>query len=216
VFKVLANSQVNGAIETAAGANHIRIIGMESTIDPNTAGDSPGGAIIHSNINFNKNVGGNSANLAKFIGFDRCYVHGLTNKNNRRGFYWKEKTISSSTAISASSTTFTPTARRSCWLYKDNISDYRACGVAGGGCNGSNATCSLNGVFTGWVFTNNGIMRSAGVGPNYPTGQLWVTSWGSQLVNFNSGLDGNYRIASGSTWKNAATDGKDLGADRQT
>jgi hypothetical protein len=56
-------------------------------------------------------------------------------------------------------------------------------------------------------------MRSAGVGPNYPTGQLWVTSWGPQLVTFNSGLDGNYRVASGSTWKNAATDGKDLGAD---
>jgi hypothetical protein len=99
------------------------------------------------------------------------------------------------------------------FVYKDNISDYRACGVAGGGCNGNDATCSLNGVFTGWVFTNNGIMRSAGVGPNYPSGQLWVTSWGSQLVNFNSGLDGNYRVASGSTWKNAATDGKDLGAD---
>jgi len=56
-------------------------------------------------------------------------------------------------------------------------------------------------------------MRSAGVGPNYPSGQLWVTSWGSQLVDFNSGLDGNYRIASGSTWKNAATNGKDLRAD---
>lgn len=450
MFKVIANSQVDGAIETAAGANHIRIIGMESTVDPNTAADAPGGAIIHSNINFNKNVGGNSANLATFIGFDRCYVHGLTNKNNRRGFYWegednfiidsyisefhdinsdgqaillvtgKRNKILNNTLIAdgenfmwggtglsvsgyvigglefsrnhlykpcswkvnggcggtyggfdwreknlfecktcaqllvfgnyfggttdsqggywpdaqskainikleqnsagpttcdlmedltfyknfgknlhagwdvvgrtvgaqgctnkpdrvlvrdnlfeldattwtpevgASSGTFNatgwslsgtedlqvihntivnanPTQSSTCnsvysdgsmitvgdpvttkwagFVFKDNISDYRACGVAGGGCNGSDGTCSLNGVFTGWIFTNNGIMRSAGVGPNYPSGQLWVTSWGSQLVNFNSGLDGNYRVANGSTWKNAATDGKDLGAD---
>ena len=450
MFKVVANSQVDGAIETAAGANHIRIIGMEFTIDPSTAANAPGGAIIHSNINFNKNVGGNSANLAKFIGFDRSYIHGLTNKNNRRGFYWegednfiidsyisefhdinsdgqaillvtgkrnkvlnntliadgenfmwggtglsvsgyvigglefsrnhmykpcswkvnggcgdtyggfdwREKNLfecktcaqllvfgnyfggttdsqggywpdAQSKAINikleqnsagpttcdlmedltfyknfgknlhagwdvvgrtvpaqsctnkpdrvlvrdnvfeldattwtpevgASSGTFNatgwslsgtedlqvihntvvnanPTQSSTCnsiysdgsmitvgdpvttkwagFVFKDNISDYRACGVAGGGCNGSDGTCSLNGVFTGWVFTNNGIMRSAGVGPNYPSGQLWVTSWGSQLVNFNSGLDGNYRVATGSTWKNAATDSKDLGAD---
>lgn len=99
------------------------------------------------------------------------------------------------------------------FIFRDNISDYRGCGVAGGGANGNDATASLNGVYTGWIFTNNGIMRSAGPGPNYPAGQLWVTSWGPQLVNFNSGLDGNYRVASGSTWKNAGSDGKDVGAD---
>ncbi len=99
------------------------------------------------------------------------------------------------------------------FIFRDNISDYRGCGVAGGGFNGNDATGSLDGVYTGWIFTNNGIMRSAGAGPNYPAGQLWVTSWGPQLVNFNGGLDGNYRVASGSTWKNAASDGKDVGAD---
>ena len=99
------------------------------------------------------------------------------------------------------------------FIFRDNISDYRGCGVAGGGANGNDATASLNGVYTGWIFTNNGIMRSAGPGPNYPTGQIWATSWGPQLVNFNSGLDGNYRVASGSSWKNAASDGKDVGAD---
>jgi len=99
------------------------------------------------------------------------------------------------------------------FIFKDNISDYRGCGVAGGGANGTDATASLNGVYTGWIFTNNGIMRSAGAGPNYPAGQLWETSWGPQLVNFNGGLDGNYRVATGSRWKNAATDGKDVGAD---
>lgn len=99
------------------------------------------------------------------------------------------------------------------FIFRDNISDYRGCGVAGGGANGNDATASLDGVYTGWIFTNNGIMRSAGPGPNYPSGQIWATSWGPQLVNFNSGLDGNYRVASGSSWKNAASDGKDVGAD---
>lgn len=450
MFKVTMNSQVNSAIVTAAGANHIRIIGMEATIDPSTAADAPGGAIIHNVVNFNTNVGGSASNLAKFIGIDRSYIHGLTSKNNRRGVYWegednyiidsyisefhdinsdgqailasttkrgkilnntlisdgenfmwggaglsvpgyvigslefsrnhlykpcswkvnggcggtyggfdwKEKNLfecktcaqllvfgnylggttdsqggywpdAQSKAINiklsqdsagpttcdlmedltfyknfgknlhagvdvvgrttpaqgctnkpdrvllrdnlfeldaatwtpevgASSGSFNatgwnlagtedmqvihntvvnanPTQGSTCgsvyadgsllvvgdpvttkwagFVFKDNISDYRACGVAGGGCNGSDATCSLNGVFTGWVFTNNGIMRSAGAGPNYPSGQLWVTSWGPQLVNFNSGLDGNYRVATGSSWKNGATDGSDVGAD---
>lgn len=59
------------------------------------------------------------------------------------------------------------------------------------------------------------ILRSVGFfsGPNYPSGQIWATSWGPQLVNFNGGLDGNYRVANGSSWKNAASDGKDVGAD---
>jgi len=450
MFKVTQNSQVNSAIVTAAGANHIRIIGMEATIDPSTAADSPGGAIIHNVVNFNANVGGNSANLAKFVGIDRSYIHGLTSKNNRRGVYWegednfiidsyisefhdinsdgqailsvttKRSKILNNTLISdgenfmwggtglsvsgyvigglefarnhmykpcswkvnggcgatyggfdwreknlfecktcaqvltfgnyfggttdsqggywpdaqslainikleqdsagpttcdlmeditiyknfgknlhagvavvgrtvgaqsctnnpdrvlvrdnvfeldastwtpevgASSGTWNATGwnlagtedlqvihntiinanptQGSCipsvfsdgmllmvgdpvttkwagFVFKDNISDYRGCGVAGGGANGTDATASLNGVYTGWVFTNNGIMRSAGAGPNYPSGQLWATSWGPQLVNFNSGLDGNYRVASGSSWDNAATDGSDLGAD---
>jgi hypothetical protein len=450
MFKVTQNSQVNSAIVTAAGANHIRIIGMEATIDPSTASDSPGGAIIHNVVNFNTNVGGSSSNLAKFVGIDRSYIHGLTSKNNRRGVYWegednfiidsyisefhdinsdgqailsvttkrskilnntliadgenfmwggtglsvsgyvigglefarnhlykpcswkvnggcggtyggfdwKEKNLfecktcaqvlafgnyfggttdsqggywpdAQSLAINikleqdsvgpttcdlmeditiyknfgknlhagvavvgrtvgaqsctnnpdrvlirdnvfeldastwtpevgASSGTWNATAwnlagtedlqvihntivnanptQGSCipsvfsdgmllmvgdpvttkwtgFVFKNNIGDYRGCGVAGGGANGNDATASLNGVYTGWVFTNNGIMRSAGAGPNYPSGQIWATSWGSQLVNFNSGLDGNYRVASGSSWKNAATDGSDVGAD---
>jgi len=56
-------------------------------------------------------------------------------------------------------------------------------------------------------------MRTGGAASNWPTGQLWATSWVSQLLNFNRGRDGNYRIANGTTWKNAASDGKDLGAD---
>src|SRR6185503_8249721 len=454
MFKVIANTQVDGAIETAAGANHIRIIGMESTIDPSTASDSPGGAIIHSNINFNKNVGGNAANLAKFIGIDRSYIHGLTTKNNRRGVYWEgedlfiidsqisefhdinsdgqavlavttkrgkilnntlvadgenfmwggtgqsvagyviggiefsrnhlykpctwkvnggcgatyggkdwreknlfeckscaqllvfgnyfggttdsqggywpdaqslavnlkleqnsvapttcdvmeditfyknfgknmhagwavvgrtggtqpstgctnkpERVLLRDNVFELDATTWTPEASASSgswnateyflggtedlqivhntmiaanptqgtcvpslfsdgtlilvgdtdgvtkwagFVFKDNISDYRGCGVAGAGFNGNNAVGSLDAMFTGWVFTKNGIMRTGGDPGHYPTGQIWVTSYTGLFTNFNSGLDGNYRVVNGSAFNNAASDGTNLGAD---
>lgn len=107
----------------------------------------------------------------------------------------------------------TPSVLTDGFVYKDNIADFRGCGVAGGFVNGTDATASLNNVYNTWTFTNNGIMRSAGSCCNFPTGQVWNTSWSPQLVNFNSGLDGNYRVAASSDWHNAATDGTDLGAD---
>ena len=51
--------------------------------------------------------------------------------------------------------------------------------------------------------TNNGIMRAAGAASNWPGTQLWAESWTSRLLNFNSGRDGNYRVATGTNWKNA-------------
>ena len=56
-------------------------------------------------------------------------------------------------------------------------------------------------------------MRAAGAASNWPGTQLWAESWTSRLLNFNSGRDGNYRVATGTNWKNAGGDGKDLGAD---
>ncbi|HKY43050.1 MAG TPA: IPT/TIG domain-containing protein [Pyrinomonadaceae bacterium] len=98
------------------------------------------------------------------------------------------------------------------FVFKDNVTDYRGCGISGsGGINHANN--ALDNHFTGFVVDNNGIMRSAGAASNWPGTQLWATSWTSRLVNFNSGRDGNYRISTGTAWKNAATDGRDLGAD---
>jgi hypothetical protein len=450
MFRVTQNSQVNSAIVSAAGANHIRIIGMEATIDPATAADSPAGAIIHHVVNFNANVGGSAANLAKFIGIDRSYIHGLTTKNNRRGIYWegednfiidsyisefhdinsdgqavlsvtskrtkilnntlisdgenfmwggtglsvpgyvigglefarnhlykpcswkenggcgatyggfdwKEKNLfecktcaqvllfgnyfggttdaqggqwpdAQSKAINIKlsqdsvgpttcelmediaiyknfgknlhagwdvvgrtvpaqgctnkpdrvllrdnvfeldATTWTPEADASSgtwnatgftlagtedlqvihnttinanptqggcipnvfsdgmlllvgdavatkwggFVFKDNITDYRGCGIVGGGFNGNNAINSLDGVYTGWVFTKNGIMRTGGDPGNFPTGNIWVNSYTGLFANFNNGLDGNYRVVNGSSFHNAASDGINLGAD---
>lgn len=99
------------------------------------------------------------------------------------------------------------------FVYRDNIADSRGCGLVGGGFNGNNATGSLNGVYTGWIFTNNGILRSAGPQAGLPSGNVNATNWNTQLVNFNNGRDGNYRVAPGSSWENAASDGTDIGAD---
>jgi hypothetical protein len=104
------------------------------------------------------------------------------------------------------------TPKWSGFVFKDNVIDYRGCGISGSGAI-DNANNALANQFTGFVVTTNGIMRSAGAASNWPTGQVWATSWASQLLNFNSGRDGNYRVANGTTWKNAASDGKDLGAD---
>ena len=104
------------------------------------------------------------------------------------------------------------TPKWSGFVFQDNVIDYRGCGISGSGAI-DNANNALANQFTGFVVTNNGIIRGAGAASNWPGTQIWVTSWTSRLLNFNSGRDGNYRIASGNNWKNAASDGKDLGAD---
>jgi hypothetical protein len=104
------------------------------------------------------------------------------------------------------------TPKWSGFVFKDNIIDYRGCGISGSGAI-NHANNALANQFTGFDVTNNGIMRSGGAASNWPGTQIWATSWSSMLLNFNSGRDGNYRVVSGTTWKSAATDGKDLGAD---
>ena len=78
MFKI-QNSNVDPPIIFAAGSNHIRMIGAEITIDPAALADAPNGANQGGLINFTTNVT-NQASLSKFIGFDRCYVHGLPTK----------------------------------------------------------------------------------------------------------------------------------------
>jgi hypothetical protein len=104
------------------------------------------------------------------------------------------------------------TPKWSGFVFKDNVIDYRGCGISGSGAI-DNANNALANQFTGFDVTNNGIMRGAGAASNWPGTQLWATSWTSRLLNFNSGRDGDYRIATGNNWKNGASDGKDLGAD---
>ncbi len=73
------------------------------------------------------------------------------------------------------------------------------------------ATC-----FTPYTFTHNALIGSPAVfGPAvWPAGNYFPASASTvQFVNYNGGNGGNYQLLSTSPYKNAATDGKDLGAD---
>ena len=97
------------------------------------------------------------------------------------------------------------------------------CGAA----NGSGALGALNGCMgSTWTFSNNALVGSSAPVPGspYPTKpncgagtdctQFTASSWNSVgFVNFNNGNAGEYHLLSTSPYKNAAADGRDLGAD---
>ncbi len=100
-----------------------------------------------------------------------------------------------------------------------------------------NPGCALHGVAgaigtlegcmgTTWTFTNNAIIASKSPAPASPypsTGncgtlssclQFFASDWGTVgFVNYNQGNLGDYHLLSSSPYKNAGTDGRDLGAD---
>jgi Putative Ig domain len=80
---------------------------------------------------------------------------------------------------------------------------------------------SLNACFpTGYSFVDNAIIATSTVNfppSKWPAGNYFPSSASAvQFVNFNNGNGGDYHLLSGSPYKNAATDGKDLGADVDT
>lgn len=107
----------------------------------------------------------------------------------------------------------TPATKGNNFIFKDNIADYRGCGVDGGGQHGTDTISGLNANFNSWTLDHNGIMRTGGQPSNFPTGNVFATTYTGRFVNFNGGLDGNYRLAGSTTWDNAASDGTDIGAD---
>ncbi|PYV69332.1 MAG: hypothetical protein DMG97_03305 [Acidobacteria bacterium] len=81
---------------------------------------------------------------------------------------------------------------------------------------GSGTVGLLNGCMgSTWTFTNNVLAVTSGSVSNqpYPPGN-YLTTWSSVgLASYNNGQNGNYQLSSASPYKNAGTDGKDLGAD---
>jgi hypothetical protein len=70
--------------------------------------------------------------------------------------------------------------------------------------------------FTPYTFNRNGLIASPSNFPpsKWPAGNLFpATSAAVQFVNYNGGVNGDYHLLSSSPYKNAGTDGKDLGAD---
>jgi hypothetical protein len=70
--------------------------------------------------------------------------------------------------------------------------------------------------FSPYAFTGNAIIATPTAFPSskWPTGNAMPTSATNvQFANFNGGNGGNYQLLASSPYKNAATDGKDMGAD---
>jgi hypothetical protein len=89
---------------------------------------------------------------------------------------------------------------------------------------GGNANCAkttspnanLNGCFANYTFATNAILGSPSADPpsTWPANNLFGASPATALfVNYNNADGGNYQLLSASPYKNAGTDGKDLGAD---
>ena len=73
--------------------------------------------------------------------------------------------------------------------------------------------------FNPWFFTNNAIIAVPKNTPiaDWPTGNFFPANAAAVgFTNYNNGNGGNYQLLSTSPYKNAGTDGKDLGADITT
>jgi hypothetical protein len=91
-------------------------------------------------------------------------------------------------------------------VIRDNLFSEGGYGVFGSGI--GEGTPGLNGYYSSYVYSrNNAAGRDVSM---YPTGNSFVLS---PQVGFVDYLGGNYRLASGSAFKSAGTDGKDVGVD---
>ena len=106
------------------------------------------------------------------------------------------------------------TLRGSQHAYTNNLGFFRTYGVKGSGVEGGTAT--LNAYLSGWVFENNALIgKPSNIAPSlYPATTLFPSDVDAVgFESFNNGNEGDYRLNSFSPYKNAATDGKDIGAD---
>lgn len=90
--------------------------------------------------------------------------------------------------------------------------------------NGGAADCAYTGVpnivlqkcFQTYLFSHNAVVATPSNRPatQYPAGNFFPVSMSTvDFVNYAHGNGGNYRLSNSSQYKNAGTDGKDLGAD---
>jgi hypothetical protein len=75
---------------------------------------------------------------------------------------------------------------------------------------------TFNACFNPYSFTSNGLIADPAGYPSttWPSGNFFPASVSVvQFTNYNNGNGGNYELLPSSPYKNAGTDGKDLGAD---
>jgi hypothetical protein len=89
---------------------------------------------------------------------------------------------------------------------------------------GGRSSCAYHGTpaqkikrcFTTYSFTNNALIGTPDAFPpsSWPAGNFFPTDTkAAGFVAYDNGVDGDYQLQSNSRYKNAGTDGKDLGAD---
>jgi hypothetical protein len=118
--------------------------------------------------------------------------------------------IEHNTAIHTSSVITATGQPSSGFVYRNNLSRHNAYGVFGDG--GYIGTACLNHYYPGWTFTNNVLAElPSDVSSNqYPPQNYFPRSFASQFMDAAAG---NFRLASTSSFKGKATDGKDIGCD---
>jgi hypothetical protein len=75
---------------------------------------------------------------------------------------------------------------------------------------------SLSACFSNYTFSTNAMLNLPSAFPpaSWPTGNFFAPDFQTaQFVNYNNGKQGDYHLLSSSPYKNAGSDGKDLGAD---
>jgi len=89
-------------------------------------------------------------------------------------------------------------------------------GIANGCAVSGNPMASFNACWTSYIAGPNALIgiNTNTAAANWPAGNFFPTSVAAvQFTNFNNGNGGNYALLPTSPYKNAASDGKDLGAD---
>ena len=73
----------------------------------------------------------------------------------------------------------------------------------------------LNNCFSPWVFATNAIIAPPASTPpsSWPSGNYFPAAPSPLFVNYNGGNGGDYHLVQTSSYKNAGSDGKDIGAD---
>jgi hypothetical protein len=121
-------------------------------------------------------------------------------------------TIDHNTGFQSNQILYADGAPSTHFVYRNNITPHNMYGVKGSG--SASGTPTLNSYFPDFVFQNNVLenMAPSGVPPSsYPVGTAFPPNWAT--VQFMDFASGNYALAPSSPYKNAGTDGKDLGAD---
>ena len=116
-------------------------------------------------------------------------------------------TVDHNTVFHTGHVVFVDNGTCSNFVFRNNMARHNEYGIAGSGASFGNTAIAA--YFPGGVVTKN--VLAGGDPARYPSGNFFpsVSTWLAQFVNQAAG---DYRLLSGSPYKNAGTDGLDLGA----